>query len=359
MRAEILVWGATGFTGKLVAFALKKRGLTFAVGGRSQEKVEKLARDLGGVEAVVASVADPSSIERALEGRKVVCAVAGPFGQVGEPVFAAAARAGVHYLDTTGEQDFVLSMASRYRDTAEKSGAVMVPAFAYEIALADWAASLSAHQLGERPSRIDVVYSSLGASTSRGTRLSMARITAEGGVYLDEGRHKKERVGGDVRAFSMPWGEAMAASFPSPEAYSVPRHTGADSVRVYMAVPKTMARLAHWAGPGLAAAIRAAKPLLPSLMEKTSEGPDANARSQARFAIRAEARGSSKSASATLRGTDPYGITAAIIALGADRLVRGEALTGGVLAASELVPARRALDDLAEHGFPVEVSTSP
>src|SRR5690606_21881049 len=215
MSANILVWGATGFTGQLVTSALRQRGLDFAIGGRSREKLDALAAQLGGVETVVASVDDARSIEKALEGREVVCAVAGPFGLVGEPVFAAAARRGVHYLDTTGEQDFVLKMASRHHEAAEASGATMLSAFAYEIALADWAASMAASELGKRPERIDVVYSTSGAETSRGTRLSMARMTAEGGVFLDNGSHKPERVGGDVRTFSMPWGRATGASFPS------------------------------------------------------------------------------------------------------------------------------------------------
>lgn len=356
MRAQILVWGATGFTGKLVVKALRERGLTFAVGGRSREKVEALARELSGVEAVVANVQDRPSLERALEGRQVVCAVAGPFGQVGKPVFGAAAEGGIHYLDTTGEQDFVLEMVSRYRESAMRTGAAMVPAFAYEIALADWAASLAKEKLGERPESIDIVYSSLGAETSRGTRLSMARIAAEGGIYLEGGRHKPERLGGDVRKFPMPWGEAVAASFPSPEVYTVPRHTGADSVRVYMAAPKRLAQLTKWAGPAVKWAARAVGPLLPKIVAKTAEGPEEGARSRARFAIRAEARAGAKMASATLRGTDPYGITAAIIALGASRLVEKGAPAAGVLSATELVSPREALDDLGAHGFPVEVS---
>ena len=355
MSAKILVWGATGFTGKLVTSALRQRGLDFAIGGRSREKLDALAAELGGVETVVASVDDARSIERALEGRTVVCAVAGPFGLVGEPVFAAAARRGVHYLDTTGEQDFVLKMASRHRDAAESTGAAMVSAFAYEIALADWAASLATADLGKRPERIDIVYSALGADTSRGTRLSMARMTAEGGVFLEDGKHKPERVGGDVRRFSMPWGQATAASFPSPEVYTVPRHTGADSVRVYMAVPKTVARAAHLVGPALKLAARAAAPVLPKIMEKTSVGPDDASRSRARFAVRAEARAGRDVASVTLQGVDPYGITAAIIVLGADRLLREPRPKAGVLAASELVDPRAAVEDLAAHGFPLEI----
>src|SRR5690606_2704648 len=154
----------------------------------------------------------------------------------------------------------------------------------------------------------------------------------------------------DVKTFSMPWGKATAASFPSPEVYTVPRHTGADTVRVYMAVPKTLARVVHVAGPVLKVALRAAAPVLPTIVEKTSVGPDEASRSRARFTIRAEARAGGEMASATLQGIDPYGITAAIIALGAQRLLREPKPKAGVLAASELISPREALEDLGAHG---------
>src|SRR5665213_3338996 len=99
-RTAVLVHGATGFTGKLVCNVLARKKVPFAISGRSREKLEALAKCFDSPpEIAVIDIAEDSTVRAALEGRKVVCACAGPFIEVGEPVLAAAARMGVHYAD--------------------------------------------------------------------------------------------------------------------------------------------------------------------------------------------------------------------------------------------------------------------
>src|SRR6478609_12169826 len=100
-RALVLVHGATGFTGRLVCAALARRGIAFAVSGRSREKVEAVAREFGASESCVIDLGVAESIRGAISGRKIVCACAGPFALVGEAVLATCAKLGVHYVDTT------------------------------------------------------------------------------------------------------------------------------------------------------------------------------------------------------------------------------------------------------------------
>ena len=177
-RAAVLVHGATGFTGKLVAATLVARGIPIAVAGRSREKLDTLVAALGNdaIESVVVDIRDSRSVEAALEGRKVVCACAGPFLEVGEPVVAAAAKLGVHYADTTGEQTFVANAKDRHDALAKTKNACVVPAMAYEIAVADWAAHLAAEKVGGDPDSIAVAYllktpeGGMQGATSRGTK---------------------------------------------------------------------------------------------------------------------------------------------------------------------------------------------
>lgn len=351
--AKVLVWGATGYTGRLVVEALARRGIAFAVGGRSREKVDALARASGAAEAVVARIDDASSLEAALAGRVVVCAVAGPFGEVGEPVVAAAARLGVHYLDTTGEQDFVIAASRAHDATARATGAAIAPAFAYEIAIADFGASLASRALGGEIDAIDVAYSTFDGGTSRGTRASAARVAAAGGARLEGGRLVPERIGMSTRSFSMPWREAWAASFPSPEAWAVPRHVRVRDVRTFMCMPRGAALAMRVASPGIAVAARLAPRALAAAAARGDEGPSADERARTRFALHVEARGARGVRRITLEGYDPYGITGALQALGAARALEGPPRATGVLAPSELVDPTAALDDLARHGFRV------
>lgn len=123
-KAGVLVHGATGFTGRLVCEALAARGMTYAISGRSNEKLEqlrdRLARDGGAppVEIRVVDLAQPTTVDAAIEGRTIVLACAGPFVEVGEPILAACARLGVHYVDTTGEQRFVADASKNHQGTS-------------------------------------------------------------------------------------------------------------------------------------------------------------------------------------------------------------------------------------------------
>src|SRR5690606_10414604 len=96
---DILLYGATGFTGRLIARQLDKRGVNFAVAGRNRDKVEKLSQSLkSNPPALTASVDNPTSLEVIFRRAKVVISAAGPFVDVGHPVVAAAVAAGAHYL---------------------------------------------------------------------------------------------------------------------------------------------------------------------------------------------------------------------------------------------------------------------
>ena len=131
-RAPILLHGATGFTGRLVAGELLGRGVPFAVSGRDEEKLRQVAEDNGAAEICVVDSANVDAVREAVIGRTLVASCAGPFAQVGEPIVRACAEAGVHYVDTTGEQSFVARIHRELAATAVASGACLTPAMAYD-----------------------------------------------------------------------------------------------------------------------------------------------------------------------------------------------------------------------------------
>ena len=111
----IAVYGATGYTGRLVAAELRRRGAEIVLAGRNPAKLEILAEELGGEIAIqAASLDDPRRCSELLEPCAAVIACAGPFRLHGEPVLAAAVEARTHYLDTTGEQPFMRKVFEDY-----------------------------------------------------------------------------------------------------------------------------------------------------------------------------------------------------------------------------------------------------
>src|SRR5690554_4686794 len=110
-QPRIAVYGATGFTGKLVVRELVTRVDSFIIAGRTQAKLDALAAEIRASHDVVvqtrqASVDYAASLDAMLDGVDVLINCAGPFCDVGLPVVAAALRNEVHYFDTTGEQSF-------------------------------------------------------------------------------------------------------------------------------------------------------------------------------------------------------------------------------------------------------------
>src|SRR5262245_27962666 len=104
----VAVYGATGYTGRLVAAELRRRGADFVLAGRNEAKLRMVAEDLGDDLPVSAvGLDDPAGLRALLEPCAAVISCAGPFELHGGPVVEAAVAAGTHYLDTTGEQRFM------------------------------------------------------------------------------------------------------------------------------------------------------------------------------------------------------------------------------------------------------------
>jgi short subunit dehydrogenase-like uncharacterized protein len=124
---DIIVYGATGYTGRLVAEYLKdKTGLKWAMAGRSQTKLEEV-RDLIGASKdtplVVADADDPSTLEAMVKRTKVVLTTVGPYQLYGEPLLAACVDAGTDYTDLCGEPVWMRQMIDKYHESAKASGA--------------------------------------------------------------------------------------------------------------------------------------------------------------------------------------------------------------------------------------------
>src|SRR5919197_5342883 len=107
MPGRIVLFGATGYTGRLTAEAMVERGARPVLAARNRDRVAALAGELGGLEHAVADVADPASIRDLLERGDVLVSTVGPFTRWGEPAVQAAIAVGAAYLDSTGETPFI------------------------------------------------------------------------------------------------------------------------------------------------------------------------------------------------------------------------------------------------------------
>lgn len=135
MAGPLLVYGATGYTGKLIVKAAIEARLPIVLSGRNEAKLNALASEFG-LEFRTAAVDDPSSLARALAGTVAVLNAAGPFRVTSPPLVEASLRAGVHYLDVTGEA-LVIDAASGSHDEARRRGVMVMPAVGFDVVPSD------------------------------------------------------------------------------------------------------------------------------------------------------------------------------------------------------------------------------
>jgi short subunit dehydrogenase-like uncharacterized protein len=128
---DVVLFGATGFTGKLVAEYLSKNGpkdLRWCIAGRNRDKLEAVRRelDLGDLPIRVADGHDEKALEALVPETRVVCTTVGPYAKHGVLLARIAAKSGTHYCDLTGEPQFIRRSIDENEEPARKSGARIV-----------------------------------------------------------------------------------------------------------------------------------------------------------------------------------------------------------------------------------------
>ena len=131
---DLIVFGASGFTGRLVAEYVQERygadgGLRWALAGRNESKLEQIRDELGidpGVAILKADVTDADSLRALARRTRLVLTTVGPYQLYGEPLVAACAGAGTDYVDLCGEVAWMRRMVDKYQEQAQNSGARIV-----------------------------------------------------------------------------------------------------------------------------------------------------------------------------------------------------------------------------------------
>jgi short subunit dehydrogenase-like uncharacterized protein len=170
-----VLFGATGYTGRLTAEALAAAGGRPVLAGRDRTRLETLARRLGGLPVAEADTARPGSVRALVGAGDVLVSTVGPFLTRGEPAVRAAVEAGAAYLDSTGEPPFLRRVVEEFGPRAEgRCG--LVPGFGYDFVPGNLAGALA---LAEAPaaSRVTVGYFATGrGGFSSGTLASGAGL---------------------------------------------------------------------------------------------------------------------------------------------------------------------------------------
>ncbi|HBO9700946.1 TPA: NAD(P)H-binding protein [Pseudomonas aeruginosa] len=337
MASHWMIYGANGYTGRLVAEQAQREGLTPLLGGRNPAALHALGSQLG-LECRVFDLGDPQACREALDQVKVVAHCAGPFSATSTPMIAACRAAGTHYVDITGEIA-VFEQAHAGDAEAREAGIVVCPGVGFDVIPTDCLAACLKEALP------DAQRLALGFDTGSGLSTGTAKTSVEGlkfgGKIRENGRLRDVPLGykrrdidfgrGLRHAVTIPWGDVATAYYS----------TGIPDIEVYLPAP-----------PLLALGMRLIDPLRPLLgrqrvqdwlkgqVDKRIAGPDQAARERLRTWVWGEARNArGERRTARLETANVYDLTLHGVLLAVRHLLDYQG-PGGYFTPSRLLGAR-------------------
>lgn len=324
---RLLVYGAYGYTGRLIIDLAGSYGLSPILGGRNQTSLSELARE-NGLESRAFPLDDPGAVDAGLTGINAVLHCAGPFSQTSRPMADACLRNHVHYLDITGEIEVMEALAERDAE-ARAASIMMMPGTGFDVVPSDCLALYLKEQL---PTATHLMLGIRGSGPlSHGTATTMVEHRSRGGLIRRNG--KLERVptawrtrsidygDGKMRtAMTIPWGDVATAYYT----------TGIPNIEVYAAVPRAAiiaAKASRYAGALLATSL--VKDLLKRRIESRPRGPDAEELQHgASFVWGRVEDGAGRVVEGRVRGPNGYLLTAHSALIIARRVLSGDSTPG-------------------------------
>ena len=318
----LLVYGAYGYTGRLVARAAVERGRSPTLAGRRRGPLEPLATDLG-CRAIAFRLDEQSAVEAALENHDAVLNCAGPFAETCDPFVSACLATETDYLDLTGELDVFQTIHDRDPEATE-AGVTLLPGVGFDVVATDCLASHLAERLPDATS-LTLAFDARGGA-SDGTIRTAIRGLADGGRVRRNGTIERVPLAWRTRSVDFGDGPRETVTVPWGDVATAYHSTGIPDTTVYMAMHpdritwlRRLRRLTPVLGLG------PVKWLLSTLLAGGGDGPDAETRAECGARVWGEARAESASVSARLRTPNSYRLTVEA-ALAATRRV----LDGGV-----------------------------
>lgn len=283
-----LLYGANGYTGRLIANYAAQYNLQPVLAGRSEDAIKPMAEQLK-LSYKIVDLANTSQLVEALQEIKVVVHAAGPFAATARPMIEACLQTGTHYLDINGDIS-VFEQIKSWDARAKEKNIMLLPGAGFDVVPTDCMALQLKNKLPDA-THLKLAFASIGGAVSHGTAMTIVNKLGEGGAARENGRIVKKPLGekgiwvdfGSTKLFvmSIPWGDVSTAYFT----------TGIPNIESYTAVKPIaykilkLQKLFNWL-----LRTEGIKNIIRKKIKQQPAGPDDEKRSKAKSLVWGEAK---------------------------------------------------------------------
>ncbi|OYD90070.1 hypothetical protein CDG76_32505 [Nostoc sp. 'Peltigera membranacea cyanobiont' 210A] len=327
MTSRVLLYGATGYAGKLIAESAKNNGLELILAGRNQSSLAAVANELS-LDFRVFGLDDPQAIARSLEDIIAVINCSGPFSKTSKPLVDACLQTKTHYLDIAGEVPEFQALQARDAE-AKSAGIMLLPGVGFGVVPTDCVAAYLKHKLAVA-TRLILIYETVGG-VSQGTANTVLPTLHHIGVVREAGKlipsrpaSKRRKVDfgyGSVTAVTNPWRADIITAFQT---------TGILNIEVYTVFPNPVRFLMESSQYlGWLFNLSLFQSTLASLIKTLPTGPTVAERAKGQVRVIGIAEDETgQQVTAKLLGPEAYDFTALAAVAVIKRVIKGEVKVG-------------------------------
>jgi short subunit dehydrogenase-like uncharacterized protein len=323
---DILIYGAYGYTGKLIIDECLSKGIKPKIAGRNLEKTKALGEEKG-LTWDAFDIYEIEKLEEWLKEGTVVIHCGGPFIHTAKQMVEACLKTNTHYLDITGEYQ-VFDLVQTYSEDAKEHGIMLLPGAGFDVVPSDCLAA-RLHATIPDATKLELAFVSKGGKLSRGTAKTMienlgdpqVRREAREYAYAAMGKRSKIIDYGEFKQLSMAisWGDISTSFFS----------TGIPSIEVYSGTSENqLSQVKKMSLLSILLKSKLIKSYLKKQIDKKSAGPSDEKRKSANMYLWGEVTNGEKTEEARLITPNGYTLTANAAVVIAQKVVNGEFKTG-------------------------------
>ena len=307
MKKSWMIYGANGYTGRLIVEEALKRKLRPILAGRNHDAIKEMATQAG-LESRVFGLDDAAARNEALKGVSIVLHCAGPFSATSQPMIEACLENHCHYLDITGEIS-VFANAHSQSSEAQHADVVLMPGVGFDVVPTDCLAARLVEIL-PAATKMQLAFES-GSRMSPGTAKTSVEGLAGGGCIREDGRLKWVPLAYKTREVPFAHGKRLAVTIPWGDVFTAFISTGVPDIEVYAsAPPSSILRLKRMRMVRPLVAMQWVQNMMKRRVEKSVVGPPEQDRQNTKMQLWGEVSSSDgRSASATMTTPNGYDIT--------------------------------------------------